>query len=113
MTIHEGFCGEKWEKGGGKPKEYNLPKTSTRNIYQDIYPQHIPKHIPATMINFIRKELSKHFHKVTPLLAIQEELEEAELNKLKAESGCDYAHSLRDYHMARIKRLKIALKEIS
>jgi hypothetical protein len=47
----------------------------------------------------------KPFSKPTPLEIIAAELAEAHMEKLSAETAVEYAQSIVDYNLARIKRL--------
>jgi hypothetical protein len=49
------------------------------------------------------------FKPMTPLQAVANELAEAELQLLKAETGVEYAQALVDYNKARVNRLKAYL----
>ena len=53
----------------------------------------------------IRELLKEPFKKPTPLQVIAEELAEAHLAKLQAETGVEYAQSIVDYNVNRIERL--------
>jgi hypothetical protein len=57
-------------------------------------------------------ELYKRLRRPVTLLEItREELREAQLEKLKAESASDYANSVVAYNEARIERLKARIEE--
>jgi hypothetical protein len=57
-------------------------------------------------------ELYKRLRRPVTLLEItREELREAQLEKLKAESAADYANSVVAYNEARIERLKARIEE--
>jgi hypothetical protein len=57
-------------------------------------------------------ELYKRLRRPVSLLEItKEELREAQLEKLKAESAADYATSVVAYNEARIERLKARIEE--
>ena len=57
-------------------------------------------------------ELYKRLRRPVTLLEItKEELREAQLEKLKAESAADYANSVVAYNEARIERLKARIEE--
>jgi hypothetical protein len=57
-------------------------------------------------------ELYKRLRRPVTLLEItKEELREAQLEKLKAESAADYATSVVAYNEARIERLKARIEE--
>ena len=57
-------------------------------------------------------ELYKRLRRPVSLLEItREELREAQLEKLKAESAADYARSVVAYNEARIERLKARIEE--
>jgi hypothetical protein len=51
------------------------------------------------------------FKKPSPLQVIAEELAEAHLAKLQAETGVEYAQSIVDYNLKRIERLNARLEE--
>jgi hypothetical protein len=55
--------------------------------------------------------LREPFKKPTPLEVIAAELADAHLAKLEAETGVEYAQSIVDYNMARIKRLNERMGE--
>ena len=57
------------------------------------------------MTNLI-KDLKILFQRMTPMQMAVDELAEAELSLLKAETGVEYATSLVMYNKARVKRLK-------
>ena len=61
------------------------------------------------MINYIKER----FRQRTPLEVITQELGQAHLAKLEAESAVDYAKSVVAYNDARIKRLESYLKDKS
>jgi len=53
------------------------------------------------------------FKRITPLQAIANELAEAEMELLKAETGVEYAAALVTYNKNRVKRLKAYMAEIN
>ena len=55
--------------------------------------------------------LKEPFKKPTPLEVIVRELAQAHLEKLEAETAVEYAQSIVDYNMARIKRLNERMGE--
>ena len=55
--------------------------------------------------------LREPFKKPTPLEVIATELADAHLSKLEAETACEYAQSIVDYNINRIKRLNTRLEE--
>lgn len=57
--------------------------------------------------------LKERFRQRTPLEVITQELGQAHLAKLEAESAVDYARSVVAYNDARIKRLESYLKDQS
>jgi len=57
----------------------------------------------------IKQDLKAIFGKITPIQTAANELADAELALLRAESGVEYATSLVTYNRARIKRLKTYL----
>jgi hypothetical protein len=59
----------------------------------------------------LRELLKEPFKKPTPLQVIAEELAEAHLAKLQAESGVEYAQSIVDYNLNRIERLNKRMEE--
>lgn len=59
----------------------------------------------------IRELLKEPFKKPTPLEVIATELAEAHLAKLQAETGVEYAQSIVDYNVNRIKRLNARMDE--
>lgn len=52
------------------------------------------------------QDIKRHFRKLTPLEVASKELIDAQLAKLEAETGQEYAASQVAYNTARIKRLK-------
>jgi len=63
------------------------------------------------------KEIIQHlirdyFSKRDVLFMLQEELREATVKKLQAESALDYAKSVVDYNNTRIYRLRLRIKEL-
>jgi hypothetical protein len=59
----------------------------------------------------IRELLKEPFRKPTPLQVISEELAEAHLAKLQAETAVEYAQSIVDYNVNRIERLNNRMEE--
>jgi len=59
----------------------------------------------------LRELFKDPFKKPTPLELIAAELSEAHLAKLQAETGVEYAQSIVDYNINRIKRLNERLDE--
>jgi len=59
----------------------------------------------------IRELLKEPFKKPSPLQVIAEELAEAHLAKLQAETGVEYAQSIVDYNLNRIERLNKRVEE--
>jgi hypothetical protein len=59
----------------------------------------------------LRDLLKEPFKKPTPLELIAAELSEAHLSKLQAETAVEYAQSIVDYNINRIKRLNERLDE--
>lgn len=59
----------------------------------------------------LRDLLREPFKKPSPLQVIAEELAEAHLAKLQAETGVEYAQSIVDYNINRITRLNARLEE--
>lgn len=59
----------------------------------------------------LRDLLREPFKKPTPLELIAAELSEAHLSKLAAETAVEYAQSIVDYNINRIKRLNERLDE--
>lgn len=55
--------------------------------------------------------LKEPFKRPTPLEVIANELARAHLEKLEAETAVEYAQSIVDYNMARIKRLNERVEE--
>jgi hypothetical protein len=53
------------------------------------------------------------FKRITPTQAIANELAEAEMELLKAETGVEYAAALVTYNKNRVKRLKAYMAEIN
>lgn len=60
-------------------------------------------------MNFIN-DIKKTFRKLTPIELAAQELVEAEISKLDAESAAEYAKSVVEYNAARIKRLRAYLQ---
>lgn len=52
------------------------------------------------------QDIKRVFRKLTPLEVATNELVEAELSKLEAQSAKEYAQSIEEYNAARIKRLR-------
>ena len=61
------------------------------------------------MLNYIKERMRQR----TPLEVITQELGQAHLAKLEAESAVDYAKSVVAYNDSRIKRLETYLKDKS
>lgn len=59
----------------------------------------------------LRELFKEPFKKPSPLQVIAEELAEAHLAKLQAETGVEYAQSIVDYNLNRITRLNARLEE--
>lgn len=59
----------------------------------------------------IAELLKEPFKKPTPLEVIAAELAEAHLAKLEAETAVEYAQSIVNYNMTRIKRLNARMDE--
>ncbi len=59
----------------------------------------------------LRELFKEPFKKPSPLQVIAEELAEAHLAKLQAETGVEYAQSIVDYNVNRITRLNARLEE--
>jgi len=55
--------------------------------------------------------LREPFRKPSPLEMIATELAHAHLEKLEAETACEYAQSIVDYNLNRIKRLNERVEE--
>ena len=55
--------------------------------------------------------LKEPFKRPTPLEMIAAELSDAHLQKLEAETACEYAQSIVDYNVARIERLNARMEE--
>jgi len=55
--------------------------------------------------------IKEPFKRPTPLEMIAAELSDAHLQKLEAETACEYAQSIVDYNMARIERLNTRMEE--
>ena len=55
--------------------------------------------------------LKEPFRKPSPLEVIASELAHAHLEKLEAETACEYAQSVIDYNVTRIKRLNERMEE--
>lgn len=53
--------------------------------------------------------MKRMFKRTTPLQAVADELAEAEMQLLKAETGVEYAQSLVNFNRSRVKRLKAYL----
>lgn len=53
------------------------------------------------------------FKRITPLQAIANELAEAEMQLLKAETGVEYAQALVTYNKNRVKRLRNYMAELN
>lgn len=59
----------------------------------------------------IKQDIKAIFGKITPIQTAANELAEAELALLRAETGVEYAASLVTYNRQRIKRLKAYLAQ--
>ena len=59
----------------------------------------------------ILKFLKDYYRELTPAEVIQRELAQAHLDRLEAESACEYAKACHDLSMTRIERLKARLGE--
>jgi len=57
------------------------------------------------------KFLKNYYRELTPAEVIQRELTQAHLDRLEAESACEYAKACHDLSLARIDRLKTRLGE--
>jgi hypothetical protein len=55
--------------------------------------------------------IKEPFKRPTPLEMIAAELSDAHLQKLEAETACEYAQSIVDYNVARIERLNTRMEE--
>ena len=55
--------------------------------------------------------IKEPFKRPTPLQMIAAELSDAHLQKLEAETACEYAQSIVDYNVARIERLNTRMEE--
>jgi hypothetical protein len=55
--------------------------------------------------------LKEPFRKPSPLEVIASELAHAHLEKLEAETACEYAQSVINYNVTRIKRLNERMEE--
>ena len=55
--------------------------------------------------------MKEPFKRPTPLEMIAAELSDAHLQKLEAETACEYAQSIVDYNVARIERLNTRMEE--
>jgi len=55
--------------------------------------------------------IKEPFKRPTPLEMIAAELSDAHLQKLEAETACEYAQSIVDYNINRIKRLNERVEE--
>lgn len=53
------------------------------------------------------------FKSLTPIQSVENELVEAEMSLLKAETGVEYAQSLVNYNKNRIKRLRAYLNDLN
>ena len=63
------------------------------------------------MINYLTMLWRKMFNPLTLWESAKKELEEAERNRLEAQSAQEYAAALVAYHNARITRLKMYLNQ--
>jgi len=59
----------------------------------------------------ILKFLKDYYRELTPAEVITKELAQAHLDRLEAESACEYAKACHDLSLARIERLKTRLGE--
>ena len=59
------------------------------------------------------QSLKRMFRKLTPLEMATHELAEAELSKLEAETGQEFAASLVSYNTARIRRLRLYITKLA
>jgi len=59
----------------------------------------------------ILKFLKDYYRELTPTEVITKELAQAHLDRLEAESACEYAKACHDLSLARIERLKTRLGE--
>lgn len=59
----------------------------------------------------ILKFLKDYYRELTPAEVITKELAQAHLDRLEAESACEYAKACHDLSLARIERLKARLGE--
>ena len=59
----------------------------------------------------ILKFLKDYYRELTPAEVITKELAQAHLDRLEAESECEYAKACHDLSLARIERLKARLGE--
>jgi len=59
----------------------------------------------------ILKFLKDYYRELTPAEVIQRELAQAHLDRLEAESACEYAKACHDLSLARIERLNTRLGE--
>jgi len=59
----------------------------------------------------IMEMLKEPFRKPSPLEMIATELAHAHLEKLEAETACEYAQSIVDYNLNRIERLNKRVEE--
>ena len=57
------------------------------------------------------KFLKDYYRELTPAEVIQRELAQAHLDRLEAESACEYAQAVLDLNMTRIERLNNRLGE--
>ena len=55
--------------------------------------------------------MKEPFKRPTPLEMIAAELSDAHLQKLEAETACEYAQSIVDYNINRIERLNTRMEE--
>ena len=58
-------------------------------------------------------QIKRVFRKLTPLEMATAELSDAELSKLEAQTGVEYAQSVVTYRTAQIKRLRQIITELS
>jgi hypothetical protein len=59
----------------------------------------------------ILKFLKDYYRELTPTEVITKELAQAHLDRLEAESACEYAKACHDLSLARIERLNTRMEE--
>ncbi len=57
------------------------------------------------------KFLKNYYKELTPIEVIQRELSQAHLDRLEAETACEYAKACHDLSLARIERLNTRMEE--